>query len=128
MPKILLIEPDGILAGNIRDYFAKAGHQVVVHNDLQQAIIAADKIKPAAVIMEMQLAGRNGIEFLYEFRSYPDWQDLPVIIYTFVKPEELAAYDRVLHDLSVSSRLFKPESNLHELLQSVEGQLVSAAA
>src|SRR6185437_3603655 len=112
MAQILLIEPDGILAGNIRDYFANVNHKVVIHNDLQLAIAAADNISPAAVILELQLAGRSGIEFLYEFRSYPDWQDLPIIIYTSLKSEELSAYKKVLQDLNVSQVLYKPETRL----------------
>jgi len=128
MSKILLIEPDSILAANIQDYFAKAGHEIIVHNDLQQAVVAADKIKPSAVIMELQLAGRSGIEFLYEFRSYPDWQDLPVILHTIVEDNQLAAYGRVLQDLNISQILYKPETGLKLLLQAVDEQLASVTA
>jgi DNA-binding response OmpR family regulator len=123
MPKILLIEPDKILAANIHDYFVKAGHEIIVHNDLQQAIMAADKIKPSAVIIELQLATRSGLEFLYEFRSYPDWQDLPVILHTIVKDDELSAYERVLRDLNVGRILYKPETGLKSLLRAVDEQL-----
>jgi DNA-binding response OmpR family regulator len=123
MPKILLIEPDKILAANIHSYFAKAGHEIIIHNDLQQAVAAADKVKPSAVIMELQLAGRSGLEFLYEFRSYPDWQELPVILHTIVKDDELATYDRVLQDLNVSRLLYKPETGLESLLLAVDEQL-----
>lgn len=116
------------MAGNIRDYFANANHKIFVHNELQQAIAAADKIKPAAVIMELQLAGRSGIEFLYEFRSYPDWQDLPVIIFTTLKSDELSSYNRVLQDLNASHILFKPETNLSALLQALNERLAPVAA
>jgi len=128
MPKILLIEPDKVIAGSIRDYFAKANHEIIAHNELQQAITAADKIKPAAVIMELQLAGRSGVEFLYEFRSYPDWQDLPVIIFTNLKSEELSAYSRVLQDLNASRVLYKPETKLSTLLRVLNERLAPAAA
>jgi DNA-binding response OmpR family regulator len=128
MAKILLIEPDRIIAGSIRDYFANAKHEAIVHNELQHAIAAADKIKPSAVIMELQLAGRSGIEFLYEFRSYPDWQDLPVIIFTALKKEELSAYSRVLRDLNASRILYKPETTLSALLQALNERLAPVAA
>lgn len=126
MPKILLIEPDGILAGNIRDYFVKAGYEVIAHTDLQQAITSVDKSLPDAVILELQLAGRSGIEFLYEFRSYPDWQDLPVILYTILKSDELSAYKRVLRDLNISRILYKPETRLNLLREAIDEQLATA--
>jgi DNA-binding response OmpR family regulator len=127
MAQILLIEPDKILAGHVRDYFANANHIVVSHHELQQAVSAADKALPAVVIMELQLAGRSGIEFLYEFRSYPDWQDVPVIIYSGLKGEELAAYDRVFKDLNVSRVLHKAETPLASLLKAAEEHLVPTA-
>jgi DNA-binding response OmpR family regulator len=128
MTKILLIEPDRVLAANIREYFAKAGYEVIAHNDLQQAIAAADKIQPDAVILELQLAGRSGIEFLYEFRSYPDWQHLPVILHTVIKVDELMDYGRVLRDLNVAKVLYKPTAGLNTLLQVVDEQLVAVSA
>jgi DNA-binding response OmpR family regulator len=127
MAQILLIEPDKILAGHIRDYFANANHIVVSHHELQKAVSAADKALPAVVIMELQLAGRSGIEFLYEFRSYPDWQDIPVIIYSGLKGEELAVYDGVFKDLNVSRVLHKAGTPLGSLLKAAEEHLVPTA-
>ena len=82
MAKILLLEPDSVLAGNIERYFANAKHTVSVHSDPQQAVTSADSRAPDLIIAELQLAGRSGVEFLYEFRSYPEWQNIPVIILT----------------------------------------------
>jgi len=128
MAQILLIEPDKILAGHIQVYFANANHTVAVHNDLQQAIVAIDKTKPEAVVLELQLAGRSGIEFLYEFRSYPDLQKVPVIVYTSLKTGEMAAYSSVLKDLGITQVLYKPDTRLGGLLQAVEACLAPAAA
>jgi DNA-binding response OmpR family regulator len=128
MADILLIEPDKILAGHIQSYFANANHKVMVHHDLQQAITAIDKTKPAVVILELQLAGRSGIEFLYEFRSYPDLQSVPVIIFSGLKPDDLAAYSSVLKTLNVASTLYKPETRLSDLVAAVENCLVTVGA
>lgn len=126
MAQILLIEPDKILAGHIRHYFANAKYSVIPHHDLQQAIISADKHSPAAVIIELQLAGRSGIEFLYEFRSYPDWQNVPIIIYTSLKDTQLQSYARVFDDLNIQRILHKPDAGLGELLAATKGSLATA--
>lgn len=120
MANILLIEPDRVIAGTIKDYFAKANHRVVIHRDLQRAVAAADQQKPAVVITELQLAGRSGLEFLYEFRSYPDWQDIPVIILTTLSGEELLDYADIFKDLNVAAVLHKPHTGLARLLSEVE--------
>ncbi len=123
MVNILLIEPDKVLAGKIGLYFANAKHKVLVHSDLQQAVISADKYKIAAVITEFQLAGRSGAEFLYEFRSYPDWQAVPVIIYSNLSPEELDTYSSTFDDLHIYKILSKHRTSLAELLQTVDQSL-----
>lgn len=74
------------------------------------------------------MAGRSGMEFLYEFRSYPDWQALPVIIFTSLKSDKLSAYKKVLQDLNLSHILYKPETKLEALLQAVETCLAPAPA
>jgi DNA-binding response OmpR family regulator len=68
---ILFLESDRILASNLTKVFKRVGHQVSWHVDPQAAVLAADKNQPDLVIMDLLLAGRSGIEFLYEFRSYP---------------------------------------------------------
>jgi DNA-binding response OmpR family regulator len=89
MANILLIESDKILASNLTQFFKRAGHYVAWHVDPQEAILTADKSQPDVVVLELLLAGRSGIEFLYEFRSYPEWQALPVIIYSNLSEEEV---------------------------------------
>ena len=119
MRHVLLLEPDRLLAGSIKRYFAKADYKVAAHNDPQAAISQADKQLPDTVITELQLASRSGVEFLYEFRSYPEWQDIPVIIFTNLSAEELAAYQKVLKELNITACLYKSATSLEQLLNSV---------
>jgi DNA-binding response OmpR family regulator len=83
MSQILLIEPDIVLANIYTKALTHEGYRVVVAGDAQAAISLADKSKPDLIIMEIQLVSHNGIEFIYELRSYPEWQDIPIIIQSF---------------------------------------------
>ncbi|MBX4201856.1 response regulator [Candidatus Saccharibacteria bacterium] len=123
MANILLLEPDKVLAGKLKDYFAYANHSVSVHSDPQVAISQADIQEPQLVITELQLAGRSGVEFLYEFRSYPEWQDIPVIIYSNLDTKQADAYSEVFDELNVRACLYKPASGLEELLTAAESYL-----
>lgn len=124
MAHILLVEPDHLLAETYHQSLAADGHQVVVRAGAQAAITAADQVKPDIVILELQLVEHSGIEFLYEFRSYPEWQDVPVLIQTHVPTAEFAGSRRILeHELGVEAYLYKPQTSLRQLLSAVREQL-----
>jgi len=120
MTHILLIEPDLLLARSYYDALKTAGHVVTAVPSAQAAVLAADESKPDIVIMEVQLVGHSGIEFLYEFRSYADWQQVPLIIHTVVPPNEFAgARDLLMREMGVTLYLYKPQTSLKKLLRSV---------
>lgn len=128
MALILLIEPDLVLAETYRQALRSAGHQVVCCASAQAGIISADQHRPDLVIVELQLIEHSGIEFLYEFRSYQDWQNIPIIIQTQVPPGEFNDNRQALHDqLSIQTYLYKPQTSLRELLSEAEAQLAVAA-
>ncbi len=115
---ILLIEPDTQLGEIYTSALQQAGHRVYWQRDAQSAIKAADKVRPDSVILELQLARHNGIEFLYEFRSYPDWQNIPVMLHTSALA--LPASPELLAGLGVQVVHYKPQTTLAELCASLE--------
>lgn len=121
MSNILLIEPNRVLAKTYHEVLVNAGHQVRTCGTAQSAIIAADDTDPQIVILELQLVAHSGAEFLYEFRSYPDWQQVPVIIHTQVAPQQFAAsFEATQRQLGIVEYLYKPATNLSRLLTAVQ--------
>ncbi len=117
---ILLIEPDRLLAGTYRQVLQTAGHSVVMCASAQSAVFAADAIKPDLVILELQLIEHSGIEFLYEFRTYPEWQSIPVILHTNVPPKEFSgSWDMLKEQLGVAAYYYKPLTTLRTLMRAV---------
>jgi hypothetical protein len=53
---------------------------------------------------------------------------VPVILYSNLKAEDIAAYKAVLNDLNITRILHKPETRLGGLLEAVEACLAPAAA
>lgn len=126
MAKVLLIETDRQLAKNIKNYLQLAGHTANNHSDLQTAITAADGDRPDIIVLDLWLAGRSGIEFLYELRSYPDWQAMPVIVTGKLSQDELAGYANAFEQLNVDNYLPK-HAPISELLQQIDKLLQSTA-
>lgn len=120
MSKVLLIESDKLLAGNLAQALKRAGHSTAWHVDLQSAVNSIDASMPDAVILDLALAGRSGVEFLYELRSYPEWQDLPIIIWSNLAAEEEAGLRPAFGQLSVAAYHHKPSTPLNRLLNSLD--------
>lgn len=126
MSNILLLEPDELLARTYAAAFEAAGHHVLRVMAAEGAILAADELTPDVVILEIQLAVHNGIEFLHEFRSYTDWGRIPVIVNTFLHPQSFEGLRPALYgDLGIRACLYKPHTSLQTLLRTVEKQLAT---
>jgi DNA-binding response OmpR family regulator len=120
MANILLIEPDRLLAETYKRSLEKVGHEITTCAGAQSGVISADKLAPDLVILELQLVEHSGIEFLYEFRSYSDWQAIPVLVHTMVPKREFNTSWHLLHDeLGVRGYLYKPDTDLGTLLDAV---------
>jgi len=117
---VLLIEPDIIQAANYSEALRRAGHSVAHARSAQSAVQLADTgNKPNVVVLELQLPQHNGIEFLYEFRSYPEWQMIPTVIHTFVPAHELQHGVTLTKELGVCKILYKPTTSLQELCEAI---------
>lgn len=121
MVDILLIEPDRLLTRTYTELLTSSGYCVQQVNGAQAGIVAADEGKPKLIVLELQLIEHSGVEFLYELRSYSDWQTIPVIVHSHVPPTEFADSWQLLRDqLSVGEYLYKPQTSLNQLLRSVQ--------
>ena len=127
MARVLLIEPDRLRARNVSEALTRAGHVVNSYQTGQSAIHNADVTPPDVIILELQLAGHNGLEFLHEFRSYPDFQDIPIILYTLIPPVMLSANSEVFNLLGIQGYLYKPLTKLKHIVAAVD-RLATVAA
>jgi DNA-binding response OmpR family regulator len=120
MQKVLLIEPDATIAHTYVQALQHVGFMVTHVSSAQDAIDAADHEAPDVVILELQLAVHDGIEFLHEFRSHTEWRTVPVIVNTNLSKQALAPVQGALAgDLGVVETLYKPRTTLQQLISSV---------
>jgi len=123
MNHILILSGDRQLAGHTADYLKLKGYQVTAHTDPQHAITTADTRLPALAVIDLLLAGRSGVEFLYELRSYPEWRDIPVIITGHQHPADIRPFKPAFDQLNVSSYLPTPLTSLAQLEQEIRSLL-----
>jgi CheY-like chemotaxis protein len=72
------------------------------------------------------LPQHNGLEFLYEFRSYQEWRNTPVIIQSLVPSNEFKDNFILWHKLGIRDYLYKPKSTLLQLIDCVNRYLPQA--
>lgn len=116
---ILLVEPDVIQAGVIGEALRRDGHSVAHAVSAQGAVLLADEQAPDVVVLELQLPRHNGVEFLYEFRSYHEWLHIPVVVHSFVPQRELDQAATLTNELGVARVLYKPRTSLSSLCMAV---------
>ena len=122
--RILLVEPDTVLADIYSKACTRAGHIVTHVRGAQQAITASDDNRPDVVVLELQLAAHSGSAFLYEFRTYEDWLKIPIVLHTLVPPDTLRVYERSFAELGVVAQLYKPQTSLRQLLAVITASAI----
>lgn len=124
MAKVLILEPDTVLARTYREGLEFHGHEVDVSQDSQIAVDIVDKSTPDIIIVELQLALHNGIEFLYELRSYKEWQRIPVIIVSNVSYVEQEILSSLWKSFRISAYHYKPLTKISDIVHSIEDVLI----
>lgn len=120
MATVLLLEPDAQLASKYSRALEEAGHRVHWRTDAQAALGVIDDHAPEVVVLEFHLPEHNGVEFLYEIRSYPDCDHIPVLLHTEVSPEHPGLGHDYWPQLGIRDYLHKPKTSLSQLVQRVE--------
>jgi len=120
MNKILIIEPDLLLANNLKKFLEHYNFICSVVTDGQSAIEYVDNFLPDLIILELQLVNHSGIEFLYELRSYSDTRLLPVLIYSYISQDTWrGSWSLIENQLLIKDYLYKPQANFYQVLSRI---------
>lgn len=117
---ILLVEPDRILGEAASAALEAFGYKVAWKRGAQTALDSLDETIPELIILELQLGIHNGIEFLYEVASYPEWQHIPVIVYTINPKAQDKIFAQSFAQLRVEAVLYKPHTTISQLVKAVK--------
>lgn len=128
MAAILLMEPDKLLAQSYIAVLQQAGYQVFWQSSAQTALSILEEQSIELVILELCLANHNGVEFLHEVRSYPEWDKIPILLHTMVPRSSRGLGKAYWSQLGIVGYLYKPQTNLKQLVAAVANTLAPALA
>lgn len=117
---ILLIEADKVLGESSVNVLEAAGFKVTWKRSAQTGLDALDDYLPDIILLEIQLGNHNGIEFLYEINSYPEWQRVPIIIHTINPKAQDEIFKEAFKQLGVRDILYKPRTSTVQLVRTVK--------
>ncbi len=116
---IFLIEPDGIIGELFQKALTVEGYKTKYVTSAQQAVEFLDRRKVKLIILELQLRLHNGIELINEIRSYPDTNDIPVIVLSYVPEQDVSALIQT-RQYKIVKYLYKPQTSFSRLLKAIK--------
>lgn len=111
--RILVVDDEKDTARMIKRQLERAGYQVILANNGSQAMARALEHKPHLISMDIQMPGMNGYQVIELLRQNPQTADIPIMVVSVLRDDELAS------KLDVADVLDKPIDE-ETLLQTVE--------
>ena len=79
---VMVIEDEKEIRELVRYHLERAGFRVSSTGDGEEGLRRIFAARPDAVVVDLMLPGRNGLEVVRELRGEPSTRDLPVIVLT----------------------------------------------
>jgi DNA-binding response OmpR family regulator len=115
MKRIFVLEDDKGWEAYYRRALKK--YDLAFFNNGIEAIAAMDDERPDLVILDVLLAGPTGFAVVHEMRSYPELENVPIIVVSSVKIGEID------EKYGISKTFDKAEMMPRDLLNSVANAL-----
>lgn len=119
MKHVLVVDADASLRKLTKAAFERAGLSIATASSAERAIAHCEEQQPDVIVLDLQLRGHSGVELLHELRSYPEWQQIPVVLYTGVPKTALAGFEPAFTLMGIQGYYYKPETTFRKLSETV---------
>ncbi|MDP4282920.1 MAG: response regulator [Bacteroidota bacterium] len=119
MPRILIVDDDKDLLTVIKSLLTKKGFDVSVYSDPVNLLPVVKHLEPQVILLDVFLAGKDGLEICKKLKSSPFSHHIPVIIFSaYSQIEETAIDEFGAHDF-----IAKP-FEINELMLKIDKALL----
>jgi len=85
---VLLVEDDMSTVRLIRAYLRDAGYELAETSNSANALELARRLQPAAILLDLDLDGEDGLQLLQELKADPGTRHIPVVIESVLAEEK----------------------------------------
>ena len=122
--KILIADDDPLLRTLIEHKLAASGHEVVIAADGSEALEAAAREQPDAIVLDAMMPVRDGLDVLRTLKADPALRAIPVVMLTARRREDDIVGALRLGAADYITKPFMPE----ELVARIDRLLATRAA
>ncbi len=115
--KILLAEDDPFMTTLLAEGLKGAGFEPVFVSSGEDAVKRFSEIHPAAILLDILLPGKSGLEALADIRKLPGGAEVPALILSNI---EETSYIREAERLNVFAYLIKANMQVSDITAKVK--------
>lgn len=120
MKKILIAEDDHFLATAYNIKLTKAGYDVKLTSDGEEALRAVGEYHPDLIILDLIMPVKDGFAVLEELKQHEEWQSIPVIVASNLGQKEDM---EKATNLGAQEFVVKSDLSLEDLIGKIRGIL-----
>jgi CheY-like chemotaxis protein len=80
--KVLVVDDDPDVVEYLSSFLEDNGYEVAAASDGASAREAVARFRPDAVLIDVLMPGRSGLDLLVSLRNDPRWCDIPLVVVT----------------------------------------------
>jgi len=80
--KILVVDDDPDIVDYLSSFLEDNGYDVATAQDSATALSTVDRFRPDAILVDVLMPGRSGLDLLVTLRRDPRWCDIPLVVIT----------------------------------------------
>lgn len=116
-PKILLVEDDPFMTTLLVEGLKAAGLEPIFVANGEDAVKRFSEVQPAAILLDILLPGKSGLEALTEIRKMPGGAEVPAMILSNI---EETSYIQAAERLNVVAYLVKANMQVSDIVAKVK--------
>ncbi len=118
--KILMAEDDKFIARAYKDGLTRAGFEIKIAIDGNEAIALAKSDLPDIILLDLIMPEKNGFEALEEFKKMPETKDIPVIVLSNLGQDTDIKQSK---ELGAVDYLIKSNYSMPEVIKKIKSYL-----
>jgi len=80
--KVLIVDDDPDIVAYVTSLLEDNGYQTRAAGDAEAALRVLDSFHPDAILVDVLMPGKSGLDLLVTLRRDPRWQNIPLVVVT----------------------------------------------